>query len=122
VGPQGWQYRAVNGFGTRLTRSEYDEDEPVHVYIPDGAEQWIPERLWFRLVNLGRAYETHLLPVLPGTTEPQTLNGQQVVTLIDEVEFLMSIVDDKVLSTVATDLLPLLAEARTTGTLVIEGP
>jgi hypothetical protein len=45
-----------------------------------------------------------------------------VVTLIDEVEFLMSIVDDKVLSTVATDLLPLLAEARTTGTLVIEGP
>lgn len=105
-----------------MTRSEYDDDERVHVYIPDGAGQWIPERLWFRLVNLGRAYETHLLPLLPGTTEPQTLNGQQVVTLIDEVEFFMSIVDDRVLSTVATDLLPLLAEARITGTLIIEGP
>jgi hypothetical protein len=105
-----------------LVRSEYDEDEPVHVYIPDGGEQWIPERLWFRLSNLGRAYETHLLPVLPGTTEPQTLNGQQVVALIDEVEFLTSIVDDRVLSRVAADLLPLLAEASTAGTLVIEGP
>jgi hypothetical protein len=105
-----------------LSRSEYDDDEPVHVYIPDGAEQWIPERLWFRLVNLGRAYETHLLPLLSGTTEPQTLNEQQVDTLIDEVEFLVSIVDDGVLSTVATDLLPLLAQARSIGTLVIEGP
>ena len=118
----GWQYRAVSGFESRLTRPEYDDDEPVHVYIPDGAEQWIPERLWFRLVNLGHAYETHLLPVLPATTEPQTLNGEQTVTLIEEIEVLRSIVDDKVLSAVATDLLPLLAEARTTGTLVIEGP
>jgi hypothetical protein len=45
-----------------------------------------------------------------------------VDTLTDEVEFLVSIVDDGVLSTVATDLLPLLAEARSIGTLVIEGP
>ncbi|HVA07297.1 MAG TPA: hypothetical protein VNG12_11210 [Acidimicrobiales bacterium] len=112
----------MSDLDSRLIPMEYDDDEPVHVYIPDGAERWIPERLWFRLFNLGRAYETHLLPLLPGTTEPQTLNGQQVATLIDEVEFLMSIVDDTALSGVTEDLLPLLAEARNAGTLVVEGP
>jgi hypothetical protein len=104
----------VSGFAGRLTRSAYDDDEPVHVYVPKGVELWIPERLWFRLVNLGRAYETHLLPLLAGTAESQTL--------IDEVEFLMTIVDDEALLTVAADLLPLLVEAKTTGTLLIEAP
>lgn len=122
MAPTRWQYRAVSGFAGRLTRSAYDDDEPVHVYVPKGVELWIPERLWFRLVNLGRAYETHLLPLLAGTAESQTLSGQQVVTLIDEVEFLMTIVDDEALLTVAADLLPLLVEAKTTGTLLIEAP
>jgi len=111
----------MNGFGSRLTRSEYDDDEPVHIYVPDGGERWIPERLWHRLVNLGRAYETHLLPLLPGTTEPQTLNGQQVVALTDEIDFLVSVVNDEALSAVVADLQSVLTEAQSARVLVIEG-
>ncbi|MCU1492658.1 MAG: hypothetical protein JWO62_422 [Acidimicrobiaceae bacterium] len=101
----------VNGFGDRLVASEYAYDEPIHVYVPQAGERWIPERLWFRLVSLGRAYETHLLPLLPGSAEPQTLNGQQVVNLADEIEFLISIVDDEALSSVVAELRSLFAEA-----------
>jgi len=110
-----------DGFADRFLDSTYADDEPVHVFISDGGDRWIPERIWSRLVNLGRAYETHLLPLLPASPEPQFLNDQQVANLIDEVEFVGSIISDPLLIASIADLLPLLAEARHHKALVIQG-
>jgi hypothetical protein len=111
-------------YGDRLNLARYADDEPVRVYVPGGEERWVSERLWHRLVSLGAAYEMHLLPLLLGTTAPQILNGQQVNALREEIEFLISIVDDEALSLVVTDLQPLLVEAKggDADALVIEGP
>ena len=108
-------------FSNRFDPAEYADDEPVHVFIPDGGDKWVPERIWGRLVNLGRAYETHLLPLLPASSAPQSLNDQQVANLIDEVEFIASVVNDRLVIESVADLLPLLAEARHHKVLVIEG-
>ena len=74
--------------------------------------RWVPERIWWRLVALGKAYEVHLLPLVPGATEPQFLNAQQVSTLIEEAEFLAHVVEDDLITQLVGDLVPLLAEAR----------
>ncbi len=75
-------------FSNRFNPIEYADDEPIHVFVSEGVERWVPERIWSRLVNLGRAYETHLLPLVPGGSEPRILNDNQVENLIDEIEFI----------------------------------
>jgi hypothetical protein len=112
-------------FSARFDPDEYSDDELIHFWIVDpaeGDEKWVPERLWYRLSNLGRAYETHLLPLIPGRTDSMTLNGQQVNNLIDEIEFLVAIVNDSQIRGLADDLLPLFGEASTRQGLDIEGP
>jgi hypothetical protein len=111
-------------FDDRFLVSTYAEDEPIRIFIPGGADRWIPERLWRRLVALGQAYELHILPLITGTTEPRFLNAQQVSTLGDEVQFLARIVMDVLVADLVADLRPLLDEAEndTTGdALGIEG-
>ena len=65
-------------FADRFLDPTYANNEPVQLFVPGGADRWVPERLWWRLVALATAYEVHLLPHLPGTTEAQFLNAQQV--------------------------------------------
>ena len=86
-------------------------DEPIHVFIPGGKELWVPERLWFRLVHLGRAYDLHLLPLLSATAEVRYLNGQQAAVLVDEVMFVQGIVKDEALASWIMELQALLATA-----------
>jgi hypothetical protein len=77
-----------------------------------GANRWVPERLWWRLVGLGKAYQVHLLPLLPGATEPQFLSAQQTASLLDEVQFLADVVDDDLIVRLVADLVALLIEAQ----------
>ena len=99
-------------YDDRFLVSTYAEDESIHIFVPGGADRWIPERLWRRLVALGQAYELHVLPLLAATTEPRFVNAQQVTTLYDEVLFLTRIVTDAVVVEMITDLRPLLDEAQ----------
>jgi hypothetical protein len=117
-------------FDDRLLDSTYAEDEPIHIFIPrdafipGGADRWVPERLWWRLVALGQAYQLHLLPLVPGTTERRFLNAQQVSTLCEEVRFLAGVVNDGLVAHMVADLLPLLGAAQqgsTDDVLCIEG-
>jgi hypothetical protein len=103
---------AQSEFADRFLDSTYADDEPVHIFIPRGTDRWVPERLWWRLVGLGRAYEVHLLPLLPGATDPQFLNAQQVATLVDEVQFVADVVDDDLIAGLVAELVPLLVEAQ----------
>lgn len=50
----------------------------------------MPERLFWRLVFVGRAYSLHLLPLLGGH-EPVTLNRAQVENLLDELTFVAKV-------------------------------
>lgn len=99
-------------FDDRFLFSTYADDQQIHIFIPGGADRWVSERLWWRLVALGQAYHLHLLPSVPGTTEPQFLNAQQVSTLSDEVLFLTRVVRDALVADMVAELVPLLAEAQ----------
>jgi hypothetical protein len=76
----------------RFDASAYADDEPVGVFVhaddPDAV--WVPERLFWRLVFVGRAYSLHLLPLLGGH-ESVTLNRAQVENLLDEVAFVAAL-------------------------------
>lgn len=54
---------------------------------------WIPERLWERILDLGRAYRLHVLGLLEGQ-ERFELNPPQIESLLDELQFLASRVND----------------------------
>jgi hypothetical protein len=103
---------AQSEFADRFLDPTYADDEPVHVFVPGGAEQWVPERIWLRLVSLGKAYQLHLVPLVAGTTNPVYLNGQQVAGLIEEVRFLGAVVNDRLITRFVADLEPLLIEAQ----------
>lgn len=78
----------MRSYEDRFDPSVYAGDEPVGVFVrhddPDAV--WVPERLFWRLVFVGRAYSLHLLPLLGGH-DPVTLNRAQVENLLDEVAF-----------------------------------
>ena len=96
----------------RFEVQTYADDEPVRVYRPDryGLDDdgvWIPERLWDRLLHIGAAYQLHLLPLLDGTTNPVFLNPVQVEGLLQELRFVASIVDDRLLRSLVSSLVAL---------------
>jgi hypothetical protein len=112
-------------FSARFDPVEYSEDEPIHFWIlgqHEDSGKWVPERLWYRLSNIGRAYETHVLQSINVELDSMTLNEQQVKNLIDEVEFLKTVVNDALISELVIDLLPLFVEASRKQGLGIEGP
>lgn len=90
----------ANRFEDRLSNERYEDDPPVGVFDDDQSnpqEAWVPERLWMRLRHLGFAYELNYLPMLDGQTEPKFLNATQAASLEDELEFIVTIVNDSLL-------------------------
>lgn len=105
-----------------LDPSQFVDDVLVRVWTrTEEFEAWVPERLWDRLVNLGRAYELHRLPLLAAPYEPVTLNAQQCAGLQRELEFVEQVVKDEALRSIRAVVA---AAARLTGevALLVEGP
>lgn len=95
-------WEGVDGtlFGPVFDPATYAEDPPVRVFLVEGVDDgfWLPERLWPRLQGIASAYQLHLLPVLGWSIEPRFLNAQQCLTLLDELEFIATVVDDGLLA------------------------
>jgi hypothetical protein len=109
-----------------IDAATYSDDVVVKVGT-DRSEAWVSEQLLDRLLNLGRAYRLHVLTLLADMPrhEATWINRQQAEALIEEVEFVASLVDDSAVSELVATLLPLVAEAARHGdgnALVIEGP
>jgi len=92
-------------FADRLVPDTYRDDEPWAVALvqtgrpvdwgsalPD-EEAYIPERIAERLLALGRAYGLHYLSALDGRRQNR-LNADQAAGLVDEVQFVLRVVDD----------------------------
>ena len=108
-------------YADRLDSANYADDPDVGWFSSDPpAEAWVPERLVDRLRALGRAYELHLLPHLPGP-EALSLNAVQVLTLIEEMDFLGERVNDPALTALIADLREVLGAAARGDGLWVEG-
>ena len=95
-------------FGDRLVPDTYRQDEPWGVALVRAGQavDWlsslpeeqafIPEGIAERLLALGRAYRLHQLSTLDGVAQNR-LNSLQAASLVDEVEFLIRVVDDAAL-------------------------
>ncbi len=109
----------------RLLAATYRTDEPVGIGLANtDPETWsyMPERLFARLVHLGRAYEMHLLPLLQVHGE-QVLTGQQAATLASELRFVGAVVNDPALEAAISSVLSTLESAGHKGVgLKIESP
>lgn len=112
-------------YADRFNARTYTHDEPVGVFQqaddPDGV--WVAERLFYRLVDVARGYELHLLPLLGGR-EPVTLNRQQVENLRDELALLRALLTaDPLVAASVTELDGYLARllGRPDATVTVEG-
>ena len=91
-------------------------------------EVWLSEQLVDRLVEVGRAYRLHVLTLLADAPrhEAAWINRQQAEALVEEVEFVRSLVDaDRAMRDLLSALTPVVVEAARYGdrnALVIEGP
>lgn len=81
---------------TRLDPATYSQDEPVGVAavlqeelpgpLPNERWQYIPERMWNRILPLGSAYELHFAAVLEPVVDT-VLNTTQCATVEEELRF-----------------------------------
>lgn len=82
-------------YSDRLDPATYADDEPV-VIFEEGHEAdglYVSERLFWRLVQVGKGYELHHLPLLGGM-DPVRLGREQCRTLCDELAFVAERLDD----------------------------
>lgn len=109
-------------YADRFEASNYEDDPVVGVYIDDPASGvWFSERLFLRMVSVGKAYGLHLLPLLGGP-EPVRLDSTQLETLAAELELLPEVSRDDLLITTVSRLAGAVEEARRTkAALTIEG-
>jgi hypothetical protein len=113
----------------RFLAGTYSDDEPVCFGIRHRGKEveWLadmPESLFNRCQSIGRAYSLHLLPSI-NYCQPVRLSKAQCQRLVEELEFILSVVNDSLLgeyvpkfkdSVLSFVRLPFEAEA------VIEGP
>ena len=85
----------------RMDAERYKHDEPVSAGLlarKPKYDGWvsIPERLFVRMKYLADAYELHVLPGLE-THGDNVLNRERAETLIEELEYLGTVVNDPLL-------------------------
>jgi hypothetical protein len=85
----------VNRYADRLDPGTYAEDPIVWVGRDTLDGLSVPERVFWRLAAVAKAYDLHLLPLL-GESEPIELAKPMAETLIDEVSFVMDRLNDPV--------------------------
>lgn len=88
-------------YGDRLDATRYRHDEPIAagpVAAKPKYEGWvsIPERLFARMQHLAKAYELHVLPGIEPYGD-NVLNRERAGTLVEELEFLATVVNDSLL-------------------------
>jgi hypothetical protein len=92
----------MTSYAELLDPKSFAGDEPVRVFVswPARAENdkpirecWVSERLFARLVLLGRAYSLHFGQIVDLDSET-SLNHTQCEVLSDELEFLTTLVSD----------------------------
>lgn len=105
-GPGTCKNPGVTQFESRFDLARYRNDPVVGVVATSTqAEAWIPERLYRRLFLLGNAYELHYLGLLPGDSEPAYLSATQARGLVDELEFLLRVANDELLTPCIGDII-----------------
>jgi hypothetical protein len=105
----------------RLNPATYSGDEPVGVAaVPKGElpgplpkERWqyIPERMWMRLLQLGHAYELHFAAIVDPVVDT-VLDPVQCESVDEELRFLAAVVNDDALSSALRTILGELAKVR----------
>ena len=119
----------MDPYADRLASTTYADDEPVRFTVlpkdrRDRFEVHMPETLFSRAISLGRAYQLHVLSALEVYAEV-SLHKAQCESLLHELEFVMSISTDPLLSGHLLDLTGALNRVvRDSGPsgLLIEGP
>jgi hypothetical protein len=111
-------------YSDRLDPSSYADDVIVALYreSPDDSFD-VPEGVFHRLVYVAKAYELHQLPQLGGS-EPVTLYGPMIQTLLDELRFVGERLNDPVTDLWVSRLLPVVQAAlwsRSEARLTVEG-
>jgi hypothetical protein len=91
-----------------LKPEDYADDVEVRVHCA-GQEVWLSERLFRRLVLIGRAYECHLLPFLE---QDVSLNPVQADGLLGELDLVATLVSDAALMSTLDRLAPLATACR----------
>lgn len=111
-------------FRERTDLTTFDDDVEIGLLLREAAgtvalEEWLPERLFYRAVYLGRAYELHNLGSLD-VLGP--LNHAQAGGLSEEIEFVAALVPgDDALSTALARINRLAAAcARSGGRKLLE--
>lgn len=118
----------MDRYEDRFDPSRYIDDEPVRVFdydYADSSEVWIPERIWRRLAAIGSAYEMHCLPMLGGGTEVRTWDAVQARGILDELAFVVEVVEDSLLLDWVKALSAVVEKAARRGgspALGVEGP
>jgi hypothetical protein len=114
-------------FGDRLDPAAYAQDEPVGAGTSPDFSGWVyvSDRLFDRMQHLARAYDLHVLPGLHPYNRNE-LDHDRTASLIDELEFLTEVANDRALLeaiAVLRDAALLAARSPLTSTrFFIEGP
>jgi hypothetical protein len=126
----------MSRYSDRLQASTYAEDEPYGIALaaPDETPDWdgdapddviwLPERVVRRLAAVGDAYELHILPLLAGSAVVR-LNHLQAATLLDEIVFLVAVMNDPVVGGACHQLSNVAQRCATSSgrfDLVVEAP
>lgn len=97
--------------------------DDVEVEIRCGTLTALPsERLFWRLVHIGQAYEMHRLPML---REDAVLNRAQAQSLAEELDFIASLLPaDTALESLIDQIIPLVraCAAEASQQLIVEWP
>ena len=88
----------------------YNSEEQVHFYKGWGGAEagppvLIPESIFMRIKHLGQAYKLHCIPMFDLYGDV-VFNKIQVMALMDEIRFILSFIDDKVLEHFLAPLIP----------------
>jgi hypothetical protein len=116
-------------YSDRFVASTYSDDEPVLFSVTaenrnDRFSVSMPESLFARAIKLGAAYNLHLLPTLEVYGETSLVKAQ-CATLLQEVRFVVEIVNDSLLRQHLSELISALercAHAPGLSGMLIEGP
>jgi hypothetical protein len=119
----------MNPYSDRLDSATYADDQPVRFSVltesrRDRFEVEMPENLFARAISLGRAYQLHVLSTLEVYAET-SLHKAQCDSLLHELEFVLTITTDQLLSLhllKVIEALRLVVQGQTPAGLLIEGP
>jgi hypothetical protein len=116
-------------FADRFSPATYAADEPVCLTLSTSSRSVrcsveLPESLFSRAQSIACAYNLHLLPVIEIHAET-SLNKAQCVTLLEEVRFIATVVNDELLVEHLRNIESLLSvgvESVGPAAVLIEGP